>query len=258
MENQQLETIPEILEPIRKNAISIFDNFEAFEQAQRFAKMLAESSLIPKEYIKNIPNTMIALEYSIRLRMSPLMVMQNLNVIQGKPSWGASFLIGTINASGKYDDDLQFEFTGIKGQKDRGCYCFAEKKGKTIIAPEFTFQMALDTGLVDKNGSKWKVTPELMLMYRAASMFSRLHCPEITLGFYTTEELLDEKDNFKKISIEPEPLDPVELEAISNKLMECTTIDVLSTYYLGLEMRLQTDKQVIKVKDNVKKALDKI
>jgi len=256
MENQtELALVPEIYDE-RKLSVSIFDTPEAFEQGQRYAKMLIISSLIPKNYVNNIPNTMIALEYAHRLRISPLMVMQNLNVINGTPSWGASFLIGMINSSGKYTDDLQFEMTGNKGQSDRGCYAWAEnKKGKIIEAPEFTFQMAISTGLVDKTGSKWKVTPELMLRYRAASMFSRLHCPEITLGFYTTEELLDEKDNFKKISIEVEPIDPAELEAVSNAMSQCENVDALKKYFAGLDAKLQKDATVITIKDRIKNTL---
>jgi hypothetical protein len=55
---------------------------------------------------------------------------------------------------------------------------------------------------------------------------------------------------------EPEPIDPAELEAISNKLTECTTIDELGKYYLGLDLRLQTDKKILSVKNKVKKQLE--
>ena len=36
--------------------------------------------------------------------------------------------------------------------------------------------------------------PDLMLRYRAATFFSRLYCPELTMGMRTTDELEDMVD----------------------------------------------------------------
>ena len=56
---------------------------------------------------------------------------------------------------------------------------------------EFNMQIAKDEGWLGKNGSKWKTMPQLMLRYRAASFFSSLNCPELTMGIYTKEEIED-------------------------------------------------------------------
>jgi hypothetical protein len=56
-------------------------------------------------------------------------------------------------------------------------------------------QMAKDEGWLTKNGSKWKTMPQLMLRYRAASFFSSLNCPELTMGIYTREEIEDNDFN---------------------------------------------------------------
>ena len=56
-------------------------------------------------------------------------------------------------------------------------------------------QMAKDEGWLGKNGSKWKTMPQLMLRYRAASFFSSLNCPELTMGIYTKEEIEDNDFN---------------------------------------------------------------
>jgi hypothetical protein len=52
-------------------------------------------------------------------------------------------------------------------------------------------KMAKAEGWVDKNGSKWKTMPELMIRYRAAAFFGRLYTPEIMMGMQTKEEILD-------------------------------------------------------------------
>ena len=51
--------------------------------------------------------------------------------------------------------------------------------------------MADAEGWTKKNGSKWLTIPGIMLRYRAASFFASLNCPELTLGLYTQEEMLD-------------------------------------------------------------------
>jgi hypothetical protein len=51
---------------------------------------LAQSDLIPQQFRGNLPNCIIALELAQRIGASPLMVMQNLYVVHGKPAWSRS------------------------------------------------------------------------------------------------------------------------------------------------------------------------
>ena len=69
------------------------------------------------------------------------------------------------------------------------------KNGRRIEGMEVNMQMAKDEGWLGKNGSKWKTMPQLMLRYRAASFFSSLNCPELTMGIYTKEEIEDNDFN---------------------------------------------------------------
>jgi hypothetical protein len=162
----------------------------SFEHAQRVAKMLSSSSLIPKDYQGNIQNTMIALELAFRLGVSPLLVMQNLYIIQGKPSWSSTFIIAAINSCGKFSP-LMFDLSGEGMQ--RGCVAHCKDLGTDtrVESPRITMQMATDEGWVSKPGSKWKTMPELMIRYRAAAFFGRLYCPEIMMGMQTVEENKD-------------------------------------------------------------------
>lgn len=168
---------------------SIFANGENFELAQRICKALAASDIVPKNYQGNIPNTLIALELSNRIGASPLMVMQNLAIIHGKPSFSSTFLIAAINQSGKFSP-LRFQVDG-EGEL-KGCTAWAtDLSGERLESPKVTMKMAKDEGWIDKPGSKWKTMPDIMLRYRAASFFSRLYCPEITMGMQSKEEVED-------------------------------------------------------------------
>ena len=79
-----------------------FSSQQGFELAQRAAKLLAQSSLVPKEYQGNLPNCVIALNMAARMNADPLMVMQNLYIVHGKPGWSSQFLISTFNTSGRF------------------------------------------------------------------------------------------------------------------------------------------------------------
>ena len=73
-----------------------------FEVMQRMAKMYTESTIVPETYKGNVGNCVIAIDMATRMGVNSLMVMQNLYIVKGNPSWSSKFLIATINMSGKY------------------------------------------------------------------------------------------------------------------------------------------------------------
>ena len=172
-------------------SLGIFGTSDNFIMAGQMAKALSQSTIVPKDYQGNEANAMVAIEIATRLRTSPLMIMQNLDVIQGRPSWRAQFLIALINGSGKYDMELQFDEKTDKEGKPFSCQCWTEKNGRKVTGIIVDMNMAKDEGWLSKNGSKWKTMPQVMLRYRAAAFFSRMNCPELTFGFYTKDEVED-------------------------------------------------------------------
>ena len=170
---------------------SIFSTIASFEDGQRIAKGLASSDLVPAAYKNNIPNTMIALEMANRLKISPFEVMQNLDIIKGKPSWSSTFIIASINSCGRFKP-LRFEFVGTAKSDDYGCRAYTEDlDGNKLIGPTVTWLMVKSEGWLSKTGSKWQTMPELMFQYRAASFFGRLYAPDILKGMQTVDEVKD-------------------------------------------------------------------
>lgn len=189
---QTTETVSlEVLESKPTSNLSVFSNIESFENAQRIAKMLASSSLVPKDYKDNIPNTMIAMEMSNRIGISPFMVMQNLDIIHGKPSWSSTFVIAVLNSCGRFSP-LRFEFSGEKGTPEYGCKAIAtDLNGHRIEGALISWNMVKSEGWLDKAGSKWKTMPDQMFMYRAASFFGRIYAPDLLKGMHSVDEIND-------------------------------------------------------------------
>jgi hypothetical protein len=177
---------------VQSNNMSIFNAGADFGKAMQMAKVLSASSMVPQQYQgeRNIPNILIAMDVAHRMNMPPFQVMQNLYVIQGRPSWSSPFLIAMIEQSGKFDP-LRFEMSGVGDEY--GCVAWTTLKGtkERVEGPKVDMAMAKAEGWYQKNGSKWKTMPDLMLRYRAAAFFARLHAFDVACGLQTAEEVYD-------------------------------------------------------------------
>lgn len=170
-------------------------NLQGFELAQRAAKLLAMSTLVPKEYQGNLPNCVIALNMAQRVGADPLMVMQNLVIVHGRPTWSAQFLIATVNTCGRFSA-LRFEFFGERGTDEWGCRAWAIEKATSekLVGSDVTIGIAKKEGWYGKNGSKWQSIPQQMLMYRAGGWWTRAFAPELSMGLHTSDEMTDVYD----------------------------------------------------------------
>ena len=173
-----------------------------FELTEHKATVLSKSTLIPKEFQGNLSNCIIAMEIASRLQMPPLMVMQNLYVIHGKPAWSSQFLIAAFNQCGRFSS-ITYDQLGKPGSDDFGCVAKSVdlRTGEVVKGPPVTIGMAKKEGWYGKSGSKWPNMPGLMLRYRAATFLVRTTAPELTLGFPMQDEIEDIQPQ-RSISIE--------------------------------------------------------
>jgi hypothetical protein len=191
------------------DTLEVFTGIAAFDNAQRMAKALSSSTIVPKEYQgqQGLANSLIALEMAGRMRISPLVVMQNMSIIHGRPSWTSSFLIAMVNQSGKFTP-LRFVFDS----EDAPTWCYAEAKdkasGEVLRGEKITLELAKKEGWSTKNGSKWQTMPGQMLRYRAASFWTRVYYAQATLGIMTQEEVIDVEQVSVEVSapVTPEPM----------------------------------------------------
>jgi hypothetical protein len=203
---------------------SVFSGIRAFEDAQRIAKALASSTLIPPQFQgqNGFANCLVALEIAGRMNISPFLCMQHLHIIHGRPSWSSAFIIAMVNGCGRFTP-LRFE---ISGEGDSlACYAVATdiKTDQELKGPTITMAMAKKEGWATKSGSKWITMPELMIRYRAAAFWGRLFAGDLLVGLQTQEEVIDVETVKVSVGIdelnakvqaapvvEPEPAKPVE------------------------------------------------
>lgn len=244
MSEQQTQSLAQlqtsaVAKPVNAEPMSFLTS-GGFDQLLRVANMLSSSTMVPVAYrkIKEIKefgqvtgwednpaalaNCAVALNMAQRMNADPLMIMQNLHIIEGRPSWSTPFIIASINNCGRYNsldyelskagDPVVVEYTVTEWKKAQGatkktpheitkqitvrhqtCKAHTTEKstGKRLESPLISIQMAIDEGWLTKKGSKWQTMPELMLRYRCASFFGRLYAPELLMGLPSAEEAED-------------------------------------------------------------------
>lgn len=211
--------MPEAQEPVALSvavptAVTMWNDVKLMNMSFRTARMLSTSALVPDQYRQSPENCLVAIDIANRMGVSPLMVMQNLYVVKGKPSWSGSFCAAAINGSGRFTP-LEYVFVGEPGQPTYGCYATAVRasNGVRCFSDTVTMAMAAAEGWLNKPGSKWKTMPMQMMMYRAAAFFARAHCSDILLGLPTYEEVQDVKGYADENQTTVVTLDPKDGEA---------------------------------------------
>ncbi|WP_238874211.1 hypothetical protein [Achromobacter xylosoxidans] len=228
---QSLRAAPEAQMPVVAPG---FGSLQSFELMQRAANLLASSTLVPAQYRKVIEkldkygnvkesrenpnalaNAVVALNMAQRMGADPLMVMQNLYIVEGRPSWSSQWIIAAVNSCGRFSP-LRFDIkvlgpkaidykstyweAGERRSKvekveivDKVCVAWAIEKetGERLESPAVSIEMAVREGWYTKTGSKWQTMDEVMLRYRTASFFGKLYAPELLMGLQTVEEAQD-------------------------------------------------------------------
>jgi hypothetical protein len=175
-----------------ENQLDIKRETVELDKLMEMASMLSKSTIVPVAYQNRPENCFIALDMASRMGVSPMVVMQNLYVIQGKPSFSGSAIASMIRSNPQYTN-VELNYVGEEGKDTWGAYVTAENKhnGKTIKGATVTIAIAKKEGWLTKGASKWLTMPELMLGYRAYTWFGRIHCPEVMMGLQATEEISD-------------------------------------------------------------------
>ena len=247
-------------------------NLDAFELSQRIAKMLSSSTLVPEQYRQTIKvktgkdqygnmtfreepnpnglaNCVIALNMASRLNADPLMVMQNLYLIEGRPSWSSQFIMAAINSCGRFSalrfelkdlGEKEVEYTEVVWEnrqkrnvtkkitlRDMSCVAFAVERetGERIESSKITMEMAVKEGWYGKNGSKWQTMPEQMLRYRAASFFGRVYAPELLMGLRSAEE---EQERIIDVTPETVVASASNFNELKSKILKAKTDDEMA------------------------------
>jgi hypothetical protein len=153
------------------------------KEAMEFAGLLAKSDIVPKDYQGKPGNVLVAIQWGMEIGLQPMQAMQNIAVINGRPSIWGDAMIALVRAC------PAFEYI-TETQTDREATCVIKRKGEPEAVRTFSLEDAKRAGLLGKSGP-WTQYPKRMMQMRARSWALRDVFPDVLKGMICAEEALD-------------------------------------------------------------------
>lgn len=158
------------------------------KEAMELSTILSKSNLVPKEMIGRPEACFVAIGFGMEIGLPPMQAIQNIMVVNGRPSvWGDAAL-ALIQGSGMveewYEDSPDTALQQGYGRAILKLY------GKPPVERRFSIDDAKRAGLWGKTGP-WSTYPGRMLQMRARSWTIRDAAPGVLKGIQVREEVLD-------------------------------------------------------------------
>lgn len=203
-----------------------------------FSKMLSESSMVPKAYQGKPQDIMVCVQWGYELGLAPMQALQNIAVINGKPSVYGDAMAALVQASPVcegIEETLENE-----GSANPVAVCIAKRKNRTPVIAKFSVEDAVRAGLWGKQGP-WTAYPKRMLQMRARGFALRDAFPDVLKGLISAEEAEDyptENSSKPVKDITPMPANPLDLIAPPAELEPVAVAEVVDDV---IDVELQND-----------------
>jgi len=164
----------------------------SLDEALKVADCLSKSTIVPKDYQNNPGNILVAIQWGMEIGLKPMQAMQNIAVINGRPSVWGDALLAIVRASPLCEyvrEDVS----------DSGAICYVKRRGEPEVSREFTVEDAKKAGLWSKSGP-WAQYPKRMMQMRARAFALRDVFTDVLKGMAVAEE---EQDRLAERDITP-------------------------------------------------------
>lgn len=193
------------------------------DEAIRLADMLAKSSMVPRAYHNKPEDILVATIWGKEIGLATLQALQNIAVINGKPSVYGDAAMALVQASPVCEDVHEY-FEG-EGTPNPIAVCEAKRKGRKPVVAKFSVEDAKRAGLWGKQGP-WTAYPKRMMQMRARGFALRDAFPDVLKGLITAEEAQDYPDEAKPRQVKDiTPRNP--LDAIAPPAIEQQTVEII-------------------------------
>lgn len=150
-----------------------------------YSKFIANSSLVPKEYRGKPGDIFLTIDIGLELGLKPLVALQNIAVINGKPSVYGDAAIALVRSHPQFEDIQEYY-----DEKKQQAVCIIKRKGQSAHTKTFSVEDAKKARLWGKPGP-WAQYPERMLQMRARGFAIRDVFSDALKGLITVEEAQD-------------------------------------------------------------------
>lgn len=166
------------------------------EEALKFSDYLAQSDMVPKDFKGKAGNCLVAIQWGMEIGLKPMQAMQNIAVINGRPSLWGDAVIALVRSSPLCEYVIETDDGNV-------ATCRVKRRGEPEQSRTFSMDDARAAGLLSKDGP-WKNYPKRMRQMRARAFAVRDVFPDVLKGMPVAEEVLD-------IPSEPKFMGPAEV-----------------------------------------------
>jgi hypothetical protein len=159
----------------------------SFNELAQFSTMAAKSSMVPPGFRNKPEDIMLAVQMGSEVGLSPMQALQNIAVINNRPSLWGDAMLGLCRASAVCEDIVE----KMEGEGDTmTAVCMAKRRGSSPVVARFSVADAKKAGLWGKQGP-WQQYPARMLQMRARGFALRDAFPDVLRGLISAEEAQD-------------------------------------------------------------------
>ena len=167
----------------------------SMDQAIQVSEALSRSTMVPKDFVGNPSNILIAIIWGKELGLGPIQCMQSIAVINGRPSIFGDALMALVRGSGLLESI---------NETDDGdtATCVVKRKNEDPQTRTFSMADAQLAGLAGKPGP-WKLYPKRMRQLRARSFALRDVFADVLRGLHISDESINLPPVIKDITPAP-------------------------------------------------------
>lgn len=214
-------------------------------EAMEFSKLLAESSMVPRQYQGKPQDVLVCVQWGAELGLAPMQALQNIAVINGKPSVYGDAAMAMVQNS-PVCEDIE-EYIENEGTPNPVAVCVAKRKGRKPVVAKFSIEDAKRAGLWGKQGP-WTQYPKRMMQMRARGFALRNAFADVLKGLITVEEAQDyqvEQQPVRDITPTANPLDVIAAPSLPEPV-SAAPVEILE----------ETVEPVVQPEDEVQQASD--
>ena len=166
-----------------KNTFSLTPS--SLKEAMEYAQIIANSTMVPKNYQGKPGDILVAVQMGAELGLKPIQALQNIAVINGRPSVYGDALLALVQAHPSFEDVKE-----AFDEKTNTAFCTVKRKNQDEYTVSFSSEDSKKAGLWGKAGP-WSQYPKRMLQMRARSFALRDKFADALSGLIMAEEAQD-------------------------------------------------------------------
>lgn len=169
-------------EPFRER-VDLIRFAEEASAARRIAQVLCQTSFVPDAYRNRPDEATAAILFGQELQVKPMHALQEIVVIQGRPSLSANAMRGVVQNAGGI-------FETLESSDEKVVVRAKMPHQQNWSVSKWDLDRARKYGLLNKDN--WRKQPQAMLSARCTAEVCRLVASDVLIGLpYSTEEMHD-------------------------------------------------------------------